>query len=83
MLAVLFLCAAAWLAVDDDHDVAELGPPVIQLAVDHDPTADPRPEREHDEVARPPPRTPSMLLSLIGLKAPPLEPENSRPPFTS
>ena len=41
---------AARLAVDDDHDVAELGPAVVELAVDHDAAADARPEREHDEV---------------------------------
>ena len=42
--------SGARLAVDDDHHVAELGPAVVQLTVDHDAAADAGAEGEHHQI---------------------------------
>ena len=51
----------AGLATRDHDRVAELRPAAVEMIVDDEPSTDSGPEREHDQIRRPPPR----LLTAI------------------
>ena len=49
---VAVAASLAGLTAGDDDDMPELGPPAIEVVVDHDAAADTGAEREHDQVGR-------------------------------
>ena len=57
----------ARLAAGDHDDVAELGPAAVEPVVDDEAAADARPEREHDQVGRAPPRPETPLGERRGV----------------
>src|SRR5205823_1808787 len=66
-MAVPVAISLARLPACLDDDVAELSPTAVEMVVDHDPAADARAKREHDEVARPAPGAQAPLRERSGV----------------